>query len=437
MSNRDQPWEHARQLAHQLAARTCELRGEALWLRDYPASTPGDVGQIVLGVARRGVHRSCAVVSHLGAVSTITAEVRRGGTCALLAFRGTDAGVQEAAAVIAAALETPGASSPAGLDADAGAADAGPALDEEAALRRRLRLLGATSTADQRPGLLDAGYAALDGLGQQLAVPGGRWALELWGHDQAASGVSVSLRGGDHAWPQLVMVRADGGGATLRVPGAALGAPDHVQTAPTVAELAAQLAAVVSLVRAAVDGRAAFRARPRSAHRLAEQLAHELRARGGIPSAAASGERDQDFPRRWPSARVVERLAGDEHVLIELQEQAPAPSILVTVDDLVVLVRTDRELEDHLPALLERSRQRAARLTPQRLGTEQIYQVLEPFLGLARGLRLRFAGRHGDPRGEVLEYRFTVLGDGTHLALVDGPDNAVLDQLHRHLAPVR
>lgn len=474
MRNRERIWEATRAAARLLGELVSARRGESLWLRDYPAAAEGDVGRVVLGVAHRGVHRSCAVVCDLGAIISISVEEQRQGASVLRAFRGNEPGVRQAAETVAAALEAAfgpsalrienaiengsenaiedrsGAGRPPPLARDAGAAarpreEAGGSPpptsreEDERAFRRHLRLLGAASTKDQRPGLLDAGYAVLDGLGQQLAIPEGRWRLELWGEDSARSGASVSLAGGPHAWEHVVAITAGRDGAVLTVPGAAMGAADHVLRAPTVAALAGLLGNVGSLVRQAVDGRAGFRARPLSALRTAHHLAEALRE-ARVARVTAAGGGDEGFPRRWPRARVVERGERGDYPLAELEEGAPAggasgPFVTIAIDDYRARVFDEADLAPLLPELVERAAARAARITPERLSLEQVYEVLEPFNGVPRGAKLRYAACHSDPRGEQYEYRFLPLGGGGPVSLVDYRDDQILSQLHRYLAP--
>jgi hypothetical protein len=465
MKNRERVWEATRAAARQLGELVSAKRGESLWLRDYPAGAEGDVGRVVVGVAHRGVHRSCAVVCDLGVSISISVEVQRKGASVLCVFRGNEQGLREASDAIAGALEAAyGASVPAmelereledQLEAQPASPLPSPPLldDDEQAFRRNLRLLGAASTKDQRPGLLDAGYAVLDVLGQLLAVPEGRWRLELWGEAQAQSGASISLVGGPHQWEHLVGITVGREGAVLRVPGAAMGAAEHVLKAPTVAALAGLLGNVGALVRQAVDGRAGFRARALSAPRVAQRLAEALRG-ARLPHAVAVGGSDEGFPRRWPRAQVVERTGGGEHPLIELEEgaeplpaspgrdgggarevaAAPAPFVALTIDDHTVRIVDEGGLAALLPDLLARAQARAARLTPARLALEQVYEVISPFHGLSRGARLRYAALHSDPRGEQYEYRFASTSGGAPISLVEYRDDEILRELHRYLA---
>lgn len=511
MRNRERTWEATRAAARLLGELVSARRGEALWLRDYPAAVDGDVGRVVLGVAHRGVHRSCAVVSDLGATISISVEEQRQGASVLRAFRGNEPGVREAAETVAAALEAAfgpsalrienviengrGKGAEGGIESgveggiesgiesgtesgvESGDApshrgssdervtarqreerderderdeDEGPPPpsreEDERAFRRHLRLLGAASTKDQRPGLLDAGYAVLDGLGQQLAIPEGRWRLELWGEDGARSGASVSLVGGPHAWEHLVAITAGRDGAVLTVPGAAMGAADHALRATTVAALAGLLGNVASLVRQAVDGRAGYRARPLSALRTAHHLAEALRA-ARVARVTAAGGSDEGFPRRWPRAQVVERGERGDYPLVELEEGAPAPGppssavgeasgpfVAIAIDDYRARIFDEAGLAPLLPELVARAAARATRITPERLALEQVYEVLEPFNGVPRGAKLRYAACHSDPRGEQYEYRFLPLGGGGPVSLVDYRDGQILRQLHRYLA---
>lgn len=521
MADRARSWEAARALARHLGEQVSAQRGEALWLRDYPAAAPGEIGRVVLGVARRSVHRSCAVVSDLGAQLTITVEEEREGTAVWTSFRGSQERTPQAVKLIGEAIEqrfggltlplkdggaelgegpeigelpqprrelpqprrgaearfqpvTAASESPQhnpgeGVQKGLGATpevESGTAseLESESELRRRLRLLGALAAADQRPGLLDAGYALLDSLGQMLAVPEARWRLELWGEGRSAGGVSISLSGGPHAWEHLVQITADRRGALLRVPGAEMLAAEISLLAPTLAALAGLLGHVAALARAAVDGRATFRARTFSALHVAERLAAALRTTGSaddqVPHAHASGGSDEGFPARWPRATLVERLARD-HLIAELEERKfapvaptrsypnwdvgpewdepappapPRPCVAVTIDGRQVHLFDDAELTAQLPELLGRARRLVHRLTPGRLGIDQIYEVLEPFAGLERGLRLRYAECHSDPRGEVTEYRFYALAAGRPLvSIVEYADGGVLRELHRYL----
>ena len=76
-------------------------------------------------------------------------------------------------------------------------------------------------------------------------------------------------------------------------------------------------------------------------------------------------------------------------------------------------------------------------MTPQRLVLEQMYEVREPFHGLPRGARLRYAACHSDPRGEQYEYRFTAADGsaaGGATSLIDYRDDEILNELHRYLA---
>lgn len=496
MRDRERTWEATRAAARFLGELVSARRGESLWLRDYPAAVEGDIGRVVLGVAHRGVHRSCAVVCDLGATIAISVEEQRQGAAVLRAFRGNEPGVREAAATVAAALEAafgPSAlrienviENGLGKGADSGVEggvegglergrapsrrgssdervtalpreereargeDEGPPPtsreEDERAFRRHLRLLGAASTKDQRPGLLDAGYAVLDGLGQQLAIPEARWCLELWGEDGARSGASVSLVGGPHAWEHLVAITAGRDGAVLTVPGAAMGAADHVLRATTVAALAGLLGNVGSLVRQAVDGRAGYRARPLSALRTAHHLAEALRA-ARVARVSAAGGGDDGFPRRWPRAQVVERGERGDYPLVELEEGAPPPGppsaasgeasgpfVTLAIDDYRTRIFDEAGLAPLLPELVARAAARAARITPERLSLEQVYEVLEPFNGVPRGAKLRYAACHSDPRGEQYEYRFLPLGGGGPVSLVDYRDDQILRQLHRYLA---
>lgn len=422
-------WEAARALARRLSEQVSARRGEALWLRDYPAAVDGDVGRVVLGVARGGVHRSCAVVNDLGSLVTITIERRREGAAVWQCLLGREPGIAAAIDAIDEALsELFGAPSP--DDADG--------VPRAAAL-------------EASPGMLDAALAMLDGLGQTLAVPEGRWRLELWGEDRPTAGASISLAGGPHAWDHLITCSADARGARLRFPAAAMGATDATLTLPTLAALVGALADAAALARAAIDGRAAFRARVPSALGVAERLAEALRAEG-LAGAAANGGRDDGFPTRWPRATVVEKIRRAEHPLIELKEEAatsaPAdssrstpprsPVVAVTIDDHVTRILDEPQLEAELPELLAHAKRRAARLTPARLIHRQLYEVLQPFHGLSVGQRVRYTGCHSDPRGEVTEYRFGDAAQGQpQITLLDDRDRAVLKALHLHLAHVR
>lgn len=476
VKNRERVWEATRAAARQLGELVSARRGESLWLRDYPAAVDGDIGRVVVGVAHRGVHRSCAVVCDLGVSISISVEMQRKGTSVLVGFRGNEAGIRDASEAIASALEAAFGPSPGGTavelenerdEAREGSAASSAAAslslahdpvfdlahDDERAFRRSLRLLGAASTKDQRPGLLDAGYAVLDGLGTLLAVPEARWRLELWGEDSAHSGASVSLVGGPHHWEHLVTLTAARDGAIIKVPGASMGAAEHALRASTVASLAGLLGNVGALVRQAVDGRAGFRARALSALGIAQRLAEAL------PGAVARGGGDEGFPQRWPRAQVVERAAGG-YALVELEEGVEAepaqrtspnsvhrdpggaeeprgPFVALSVDDYRARVFDEAGLSPLLPELIARAQARAARVTPERLSLEQVYEVISPFRELPCGTRLRYAACHSDPRGEQYEYRFTRLSDGALISLVDYRDDEVLRELHRYLALAR
>ena len=483
--NRERTWEATQKIARGLAEQVSARCQETLWLRDYPAATAGDVGRVVIGIARNGVHRSCAVVNDLETLVTIAVEAERKGAAALQSFRANAAGCKDAIEAMHAAIEASyGAASE--LDRQTGLAALAPSeaqalLSEPArqaaaaqaaaqAQRRRLQALGALSAETQRPGLLDVGHAVLDVLGQVLAVPEGRWRLELWGEGDPAAGAGITLAGGPHQWTYLVQMSAGQQGAVIRVRSGVIGGADHVLTSPTVSSLIAQLANVARLVRAAVDGRAGFRARPLTARRLAEQLAEALRGAQVATSLSVSGGSDEKFPAGWPVAHVVEHAGASEHWLATLQEGAQAapppsertswpngdsgsgtesgPFVTITLGEQVVRLFSEAALADHLPALIAAAAAVIARLTPARLQLTHLYEVIEPFRELQRGLRLRYVACNSDPRGEVCEHRFHVVEAAasaassgsppipTVVSLVDYSDDAILTALHRYLAPV-
>lgn len=416
-------------MAHELAALVSAQRGEALWLREYPAQVDDDPGRLILGVARDGLHQSRAVVSDVGAFATISIEVERAGVCGLAAFAATPAGRASAAAALIAELDAaPG---------DGDRVDA-PGNGDRVDAPSPLAVARALAGARRRPGLLDAAVAVLDHLGQTLAVPEARWRLELWGHDHdAGAGASISLCGGPHAWPRLVTVGADRRGARWRVPGSTLGSPDHELEASTVDALTAQLSSTSALARAAVDGRAAFRARPNLPRLLARRLARALRERARLDADVV--EPAEDFPYRAPAAEVVEVERGRAHALAALRA-LPRPgtnddAVEVVIDDHRLTLTGEEALVPHLDELVRLARQLASRLTPARLTVEQVYQVLTPLAGLEPGQRVRFTGLDEAPRADACEYRFSVLGaQGGWLRLVDPLDAAVLAELHRYLS---
>jgi hypothetical protein len=237
----------AQAIARRIAAAASARIGEPLWLRDYPAPVDGEIGRVVLGVARDGLHRTIGVISDLGAIVTATIEHER-------RLRGHQLG-DEAAVVEAIAVAT----------------------------REPL-------------GLLDAGYAVFDMLQQCLAVAGSAWRLSTWGEWGDTSGVSVELYG-THAWGDLISIRGTTDAVRIAIPASVMEAPDREHLVSEPPALVAALPMIVDEVRAAIDARATARTRPDGIADFGHRLLAALRVRGTLAI------RDQ-FPRAWPTATI-------------------------------------------------------------------------------------------------------------------------------------
>lgn len=373
----------ARRVAEQVSAE----RGETLWLRDYPVEVEGEVGRVVIGVARGELYRVVALVSDLGSLQSAVVEV---ATAQGPTLRGHQLGGARREGAVAAAIAA-----------------------------------AICDWPEPRPlGLLDAAYGIFDALGQRLAVAGSPWRVDLWDGDR--SGVSVELYG-DHEWRGLISIRPAPGGVIVRIPAAQMCGAERTRTVATFDGLRDELDGLIDDARAAIDARAAFRARPDSIEAVGNLLIKAIRSakalRGKIRLSIEDGG---GFPHAWPTAMI------EGHVkLVE-----SADGITVSVDNPYGPYRGFTAMAADLAALLAEIRIAGDRLSPEHLIEGRIYQVIAPLpvMGqqIAPGTQLQFIGRESHPRDAVTTFRFTILD----LSTDNDADIAILRRLHEFLAPL-
>lgn len=401
----------AQRLARRIAERVSSARGEALWLRDYPAQVDGDVGFVALGVAEAvdvatagtALWRAIALVSDLGPVRTLERAGRRGGVAAVVGDQGEgDADVVRHGDELARVLEQGW-------------------LDEVG--------LGA----------LEAGVALLDGLGATLGVLDSRWRLGAfgqWDERVGASGAYVELAGA-HEWERMVWLTQEARGVTISLPPDAFGKERIAIGAASPAELAASLGALREAAQRAVDARATFWARPFSAAKAGKRLESVLReAEVGPGRVRFDGADGAGFPVAWPQGTLwrVDRLGS--HAVAVLRESSAGVEIAAGRE--IFRCATAAELDACLDAIVEAARETAARLTTDKLEPGACYKVVRAFGSLEEGAKIRFVRRQHVVYDGFDIHHFERDPSGEPIALyeIDPSVEGALRELHLHLEPI-
>jgi hypothetical protein len=401
-------FDDARAVARRAAERASKTLGEALWLREYPAEVDGDVGRVVIGVAREaamsggdvdseietgtgtgtgtGEHRAIAVVSDLGSMRSAIVE-----------------GAIDGGRIEGRSLSN--------VDAIDGFGDA-----IATAIRAR---------AERWPlGVIDATTAIFDGLRMRLGVMGSRWRVTTWGEwtPDRPSGMAVELAG-DHEWPAMIAISGrSGGGVTVVVPPAAMDTPPRERSLDAPAALAEVLAVIVEETRAAVDGRATFRARPDGLPSVIGRLAEALTGAGLVGVRSTWNDR---FPSGWPTGTIYHRDDHGDHACATLTE---------SIDGIVVRVGRATLIGDAIAGdgLAAAMRADDARLSVRTIRRRASFDVIAPFGHLAAGDRIQLLDVEYHPRDGGAEYVF----DKIRLHDVDPTDADILSRLDEFLRQI-